>query len=312
MNPITNVIYTPLIAIPVFVGNEGPEINYKLKLRRIHATTFGNNDTREKVNYKTTIKKCDILSSSKNGSRQKLAMQNSEMKSKDSVERCRSLPINLLHQTCSYGALTHLDNFVTPILSDASFGLKQHFDKVPEMGKPCNGSNEANNAVVIRGKCSDNLDILLKKSIERNTIMSNLVSSPSDSKKGYFYESVGGVYYSFGNSVSEDQNLEERKDECGIENILYDDETQYNKDNKKVGCDNAIQSDNVKWKDHNLHTLNESSEKGGETVDSGRQTSCSSPVSSSEDHSNNDKHIYAIARCTANIASLPGKYCCLI
>ena len=309
MNPITNVNYTSLIAIPVFVGNEGPEINYKLKLRRIHATTFGNYETREKVNYKTTIKKCDKLSSSKNGSRQKLAMQNSEMKSKDSVERCRSLPINLLHQTCTYAASTHLGNFVTPILSNASFGLTQDFDKVPEMGKTCNGSNESNNTVVIRGKCSDNLDILLKKSIERNTIMSNLVSSPSDSKKGYFYESVGGVYYSFGNSVSEEQNLEEHKDECGIDNILYDDETQYN---KKVGCDNVMQSDNVKWKDHNLHTLNEGSEKGGETtVDSGRQTSCSSPISSSEDHSNNDKHIYAIARCTANIASLPGKYRCI-
>ena len=72
-----------------------------------------------------------------------------------------------------------------------------------------------------------------------------------------------------------------------------------------------MQSDNVKWKDHNVHTIIESSEKGGETVDSGRQTSCSSPISSSEDHSNNDKHIYAIARCTANIASLPGRYCCL-
>ena len=77
---------------------------------------------------------------------------------------------------------------------------------------------------------------------------------------------------------------------------------------KNGGCDSNSsviridKNDNAKWKDRNLNTLSESSDKG--EGDSGRQT-CSSPISS-EDNSNNGKHIYAIARCAANVASLPG------
>ena len=286
----------------LFAGfHEGPELNYKLQLKRIHETTFGNYETREKVNYEGKVNKHEILPKSKNGKRRRQQTSYfSEMNFKDSLGRCHSLPLNLF-KSHNYVTLSHLDDNVATFLCNKSSPSHKHdcTDSVLNMIKPCNSFNETNNSSVSSGKYKK-LDILLRNgSVERNAIMNNIISDTSEhningkKNRGYFYESVGGVYYSFGNSISE-----ENKDECGIENSLCDE--TYN--DRKTNSDAVVQSDNAKWKDRNLNTISESSDKG--EGDSGRQT-CSSPISS-EDNSNNDKHIYAIARCAANVASLTG------
>ena len=314
----------------LFAGYDRPELNYKLQLRRIHATTFGNYETREKVNNEGKINKHAILSKSKNGKRQQQQQQRpqassyfSEMKFKDSLGRCHSLPLNLFKTTHNnYVTLSHLENVSVALYNNGDETsspehLKQEFDSsaiIHSMSASCNSNNETYNTVSRSNSAKYNkLDILLSRnSIERNTIMNNIMSAPSEhitSKKGrgYFYESVGGVYYSFGNSISEDKSYEDNKEEeCGIENTLCD-QTENGDNRKNVECDSSSaigidKNDNAKWKDRNLNTLSESLDKG--EGDSGRQT-CSSPISS-EDNSNNDKHIYAIARCAANVASLTG------
>ena len=229
------------------------------------------------------------------------------MKFKDSLERCHSLPLNLL-KTHNYRSLSHLDTILS---NKASINLKEGIDSTSSrMGKLCNSNIEANKSA-ISDKCNK-LNIVLRNSIEGNTAMTTMISPSSEQMKGktgkgYFYESVGGVYYSFGNSITEDKNSvsEDNKKECGdvdgIENISCDENVFTD---KKPKCDNIVRSDNAKSRKgrRNLHTLSESSDKG--EGDSGRQT-CSSPISS-EDNSNNDKHIFAIARCAANVASFPG------
>ena len=141
-------------------------------------------------------------------------------------------------------------------------------------------------------------------------------SDAINSKKGrgYFYESVGGVYYSFGNSFSDDKSVSEdniKNEVNGVENSVCHDSLNEDGANEDQTDSDTIAQNHSEWKNRtNLNTLttSESSDKG----DSGRQT-CSSPISSNsqsnnntEDNLNNDKHIYAIARCAANVASLPG------
>ena len=316
-----------------------PELNYKLQLQRIHASTFGNTNfekTREKnVNYKPKINKHEILCKSKNGNRsqqrpksrqQQQTSYFSEMKFKDSLGRCHSLPlVNLFKNN------NHQNNFLTlsptnldTILCKKSSNQNDDSDDIHTMSvntSACNIKNQTNNAVVVScGKSK--FDILLRNpSVERKKIMTTNIISPSptsdsiNSKKGrgYFYESVGGVYYSFGNSVSDDKSVSEDniKDEVnGVENSLCHDSLNEDEVNEKQADSETSVQNHLKWKNRtNLNTLtSESSDKG----DSGRQT-CSSPISSNsgvitEDNLNNDKHIYAIARCAANVASLPGIY----
>ena len=258
------------------------------------------------------------------------------MKFKDSLGRCHSLPlVNMFKNN------NHQNNFLTlsptnldSILCKKTPNQNEDADDINTMSvntSAYNIKNQTNNNAIVAMSCGKNkFDILLNRnpSVERKKkIMTTNLISPSQtsdslnsSKKGgrgYFYESVGGVYYSFGNSVSDDKSVNEdndiKEEVNGVENSLCHDSLDEEEINERQNDDNSETNsfqNHSKWKNRtNLNTLttSESSDKG----DSGRQT-CSSPISSNsdrvitEDNLNNDKHIYAIARCAANVASLPG------
>ena len=327
----------------VYLGYEQkPELNYKLQLQRIHASTFGNTSfekTREKnVNYEPKINKHEILCKSKNRNRsqQRTKSRNeqqqtsyfSEMKFKDSLGRCHSLPLENLFRNNNHQSniLTlspsHLDDLLSNRISDQSENIEE-INTMSVNTSTCNIKNETNNAIIAinSGKHPSKFDILLRNpSAERKKIMTNIMSPSHTSDainnkkgRGYFYESVGGVYYSFGNSFSDDKSVSEddnKNDVNGIENSLCHDSLNEEEVNEDQADSDTVVPNHSKWKNRtnlNALTASESSDKG----DSGRQT-CSSPISSNsqsnntEDNLNNDKHIYAIARCAANVASLPG------
>ena len=251
------------------------------------------------------------------------------MKFKDSLGRCHSLPLENLFRNNNHqnNILTLSPNNLDSVLCDKISNQNEDLGAINTMSvntSSCNVRNESNSAIVAMscGKPLSKFDILLRNpSVERKKIMTSIMSPSQTSDainnkkgRGYFYESVGGVYYSFGNSFSDDKSVSEdniKNEVNGVENSgCHDSLNEEGANEDQTDSDTIVQNHSV-WKNRtnlNALTTSESSDKG----DSGRQT-CSSPISSNsqsnnntEDNLNNDKHIYAIARCAANVASLPG------
>ena len=282
------------------------QLDYQNQILRIHASTFGGYEMKDDLNAREdcckTTETLPILKSPPLPSLKRTIC--SELR-----EKCRSLPLDLQDGTGDNNSLMRFDS-LSSITGNKIERMPTSSNKIEKhdcnMGITKRNYKENQKNVNRVEDKRNHKDKILWNSLRGNSVRKGIKTSPSDNMdgkkcRGYFYESVGGVYYAFGSSGSDEK--------------LNDDDANYSATDTQ--CAGAFSHENIKnrmasynnnstkiLKSQNLTVLSENSDRSD--MDSGRQ-SCPSPITNDESSNNESvKHIYAIAKCVANVASLPG------
>ena len=181
----------------MFIGHQSDVWNYHRQLRKIHASTFGDfemyDDCHEEKEHKQ-----ETIPKSKTWQFTCLM----ETKCKTSLSRCQSLPLNLLINP-RYYSLSPSDPLAPKQDSDV--------DSCFSMSTFKGNENDNQIAVSAQDGKDNRLNKFFKNGVKNHLVVKSVRQSPTNSsqgkqRKGYFYESVGGVYYAVGSSGCDDKS----------------------------------------------------------------------------------------------------------